>query len=70
MIGITFSQVTGTRQVLIEAWLCGACVATVTRLAPDSTQYPENYFDTPEVQATMIDLAQPTIDRLQEHFKK
>jgi hypothetical protein len=28
------------------------------------------YFDTPEVRATMTDIAQPTVDRLQEHFNE
>jgi hypothetical protein len=68
MIEITFTQLRGTRQVLIEAWLCGARLASLVRDLPDYA--PLNYFDTPAVRATMTDIAQPTVDRLREHFKK
>jgi hypothetical protein len=67
MIDITFTHVKDTRRVRIEAWLCGARLASLSRELPDYA--PLNYFDTPEVRATMIDIAQPTVDRLQEHFK-
>jgi hypothetical protein len=54
--------------VHIEAWLCGARVADVVRELPDYA--PHTYFDTPEVRATMLDIAQPTIDRLQKYFNQ
>jgi hypothetical protein len=67
MISITFTPQASTRQVHIEAWFCGARVADALRNLPDYA--PSDYFDTPEVQATMLDIAQPTVDRLREHFK-
>jgi hypothetical protein len=66
MINITFTHLKGTGRVHIEAWLCGARVADAVRELPDYA--PADYFDTPEVRATMTDIAQPVIDRLREHF--
>jgi hypothetical protein len=68
MIDVTFTYLKGTGRVLIEVWFCGARVADALRNLPDYA--PADYFDTPEVRATMLDIAQPTIDRLREHFKK
>jgi hypothetical protein len=68
MIEITFTHLKGTGRVLIDAWLCGARLASLVRELPDYAS--ADYFDTPEVRATMTDIAQPTVDRLREHFKK
>jgi hypothetical protein len=68
MIDVTFTRNPATSLVHIEAWFCGARVADAVRELPDYA--PSDYFDTPEVRATMTDIAQPTVDRLREHFKK
>jgi hypothetical protein len=66
MIQVTFNYQAATSTVLIEAWFCGARVADVVRVLPDYAH--RTYLDTPEVRATMLDLAQPVIDNLTRHF--
>jgi hypothetical protein len=68
MITLTFTpQGRHSLNVLIEAWLCGARLCAVYRFA-DPESDAKTYFDTPEVHATMAEIAQPVIDRLREHF--
>jgi hypothetical protein len=66
MIDVTFTYQVATHTVLIEAWFCGARVADAVRVLPDYA--PRSYFETPEVRATMLDIAQPVIDNLTRRF--
>jgi hypothetical protein len=56
------------KNVCISVWLCGAMVFGALRYAPAGSD-PLTYFDTEASRATLLEAAQPTIDRLREYFK-
>ena len=55
-------------QIHLSVWLCGVMMYETTRCPPWDCENPITHYDTEASRATLLEAAQPTIDRLQEYF--